>query len=127
MNSSQGLQIRNSGDNTKSLSDEVDIAVKQTEETHETRVLVQSKKGLPKEETGVRITPLPLSEKRNEATDENTRKEMDVSLNDNDPDDNYRVLCEQCVIRDLVGCDQCGVFVYGYNHKAFKIRVQKVE
>lgn len=47
---------------------------------------------------------------------------------DIDPDDNYNSeLCKSiCVIRDLVGCDRCGIFQYGFNKKQVKIKITKL-
>lgn len=45
-----------------------------------------------------------------------------------DPEDNYNhELCKSiCVIRDLVGCDRCGIFMYGFKHKQVKIKITKL-
>lgn len=47
---------------------------------------------------------------------------------DIDPEDNYNSeLCKSiCVIRDLVGCDRCGIFQYGFNKKQVKIKITKL-
>jgi hypothetical protein len=45
-----------------------------------------------------------------------------------DPDDNYNeLLCKECVIRDTVGCDHCGIYIYGFKHKHFKFKVTKLQ
>jgi len=73
-------------------------------------------------------------QKESEETDKNDIKETEVEefkTTDGSgieiPDKSYAELCKQCVIRDIVGCDHCGVFVYGYHHKQFKISVEKIQ
>ena len=44
-----------------------------------------------------------------------------------DPENNYqKVVCKHCVVRDMVGCDHCGLYIYGYRHKQFKFKATKI-
>lgn len=89
------------------------------------------KKGEPKEEKPdqYRLAPASISE----SDDDNPLvvKPEVVTLKDDenpvDPDDNYNeVICRNCVIYELVGCDRCGIFQYAYKHKSVKIKASKI-
>lgn len=102
------------------------------------------KKGEPKEEKPdqYRLAPASISESgrwsglavvERESDDDNPLvvKPEVVTLKDDenpvDPDDNYNeVICRNCVIYELVGCDRCGIFQYAYKHKSVKIKASKI-
>lgn len=57
------------------------------------------------------------------STDE---EEDEISIEE-DPDNNYRsTICKNCVIYDVVGCEQCGIFIYGHKHNEYKFKVTKL-
>jgi hypothetical protein len=44
-----------------------------------------------------------------------------------DPENNFRdTICPNCVIYDLVGCDHCGLYAYGWKHPQYKFKVTKI-
>lgn len=54
---------------------------------------------------------------------EERSSDSEVGISDND---NFKLICRECVIRDLVGCIQCGIYQYGLNHKYFNIKATRL-
>ena len=80
-------------------------------------------------------TGVSFSEELKRETQNKMVSEEDITTNEeveetvakmDTPEESHMELCKQCVIRDLVGCDRCGIFIYGYRHKQFKISVEKI-
>ena len=45
-----------------------------------------------------------------------------------DEEINYRqVICPNCLIQELIGCDYCGIFQYAWKRNEYKINVTKQE
>ena len=67
-------------------------------------------------------------ESEEETSEEENKEEEDTEQGVvmEDPDESFKPLCRDCVIRDLEGCGQCGIYIYGYRHKQFKIIAEKL-
>lgn len=75
-----------------------------------------------KEEETTRVIPGTVTS--NEEEREVTSEELPI---DNDPENNYQsIVCKHCVVRDMVGCDHCGLYIYGYKHRQFKFKATKI-
>ncbi len=96
--------------------------------------------------TGVAITPLKLNKREPSivsgpvlasygslTSTEETSTDYDTKGGDEDEfdvsnisdDDDFQELCKECVIRDIEGCNHCGIYIYGYKHKQFVIKVKR--
>ena len=41
--------------------------------------------------------------------------------------ESYETLCDICMIKDIVGCNQCGIYQYAVNKSEYEITVRRID
>lgn len=71
-----------------------------------------------------RVVSTNPTQEEDEPTSGYVEEEPEKPVN---PDDNFRaVVCPNCIIYETVGCQHCGLYQYGYKHKNFNFRAEKI-
>jgi hypothetical protein len=75
-------------------------------------------------ENATRVVSTNPTQEEEEQTSGYVEEEPEKPVN---PDDNFRaVVCPNCIIYETVGCQHCGLYQYGYKHKNFNFRAEKI-